>query len=240
MTIHEATLISSCEVAQGTSAFCFSKPVGFTFKAGQAIDLILPVPDIPVGQGERHTFSIASAPFQDELCVTTRMRDSAYKRRLVSLQAGALVHVEGPFGSLLLHNKTSRAGVLIAGGIGITPFISMLRQAAHDALPQDLLLVYSNRRPEDAAFLQELRLLEQKNHRFRMLATMTQMANSSQAWSGETGLLNESMLKHAMGGLAEPVVYLAGPPDMVAAIRQTLGKAGIDDDDVRIEEFYGY
>ncbi|NYT61887.1 FAD-dependent oxidoreductase [Alcaligenaceae bacterium] len=241
MTIYDATLTFRQDVAEGTTAFHFSRPSGFDYKPGQAIDLILaPASGNSSTEGERHTFSIVSAPFQDELCITTRMRDSAYKRELKSLATGAAVKIEGPFGSLTLHNKASRAGVLIAGGIGITPFMSMLRNAAHTASPQQLLLLYSNRRPEDAAFLHELQELEQKNPYFHMLATMTQMAGSSQPWSGETGVLDTNIVKRAIADLPDPVVYLAGPPAMVAALGPILNGAGIDDDDIRTEEFYGY
>lgn len=238
MTTYDATLTSRQDVAEGTTAFHFSRPGGFDYKPGQAIDLILPMPGGP--EGERHTFSIVSAPFEDELCITTRMRDSGYKRMLKSLSSGAAVKIEGPFGSLVLHNKLSRAAVFIAGGIGITPFMSMLRNAAHTASQQQLLLLYSNRRPEDAAFLQELGQLEQKNPQFHMLATMTQMSGSGQQWAGAVSMLDANMVKRAIADLPEPVVYLAGPPAMVAALRLVLNNAGIDDDDIRTEEFYGY
>jgi ferredoxin-NADP reductase len=241
MTIYDATLTSKHDVAEGTTAFYFSKPEGFVFKPGQAIDLILPSADKSDAEGERHAFSIVSAPFQDELCITTRMRDSAYKRSLKSLTLGAEVKIDGPFGSLTLHNKSARAGVFIAGGIGITPFISILQQAvAGEPLSRQLLLVYSNRRPEDAAFLHELQELEGQNPHFRLLATMTQMADSSQPWLGATGLMDERMLKQAIGDLPEPIVYVVGPPSMVEAMKLTLGRIGIDEDDIRTEEFYGY
>ncbi|HEY9279802.1 MAG TPA: FAD-dependent oxidoreductase [Eoetvoesiella sp.] len=240
MTIYDATLTSKQDVAQGTTAFYFSKPDGFVFKPGQAIDLILPGPNGSDQEGDRHAFSIVSAPFQNELCITTRMRDSVYKRLLKSLSLKGAVKIDGPFGSLCLHNKATRAGVLIAGGIGITPFMSILKHAAHESLPQQLLLLYSNRRPEDAAFLPELQELERKNPRFHLLATMTQMALSKQPWTGETGLLDEAVFKRAISGLPEPIVYLAGPPSMVQSLKAALGRAGIDEDDIRTEEFYGY
>src|SRR3546814_7537038 len=113
------------------------------------------------------------------------MRDKVYKRQLKGSSPGATVIVDGPFGSLTLHSKTARAAVFIAGGIGITPFMSMLRHAAHEALPQQILLLYSNRRPEDAAFLTELQELERKNPRFRLLATMTQMSKRSEEHTSE-------------------------------------------------------
>ena len=162
MITYEVRLEGREEIAEGTMAFHFAKPTGFSFKPGQAIDIVLIGPPTTDTQNARHTFSIVSAPFQTELVVATRMRDSAFKRAIKSLPIGSPVKFEGPFGSLTLHNDWTRPAVFIAGGIGVTPFISILRQAAKDQLPQRLLLLYSNRRPEDAAFLAELQQLEQQ------------------------------------------------------------------------------
>lgn len=240
MTTYDVTLKGREEVAAGTMAFHFAKPDGFSFKPGQAIDVVLIDPPTTDAQSARHTFSIVSAPFQDELVVATRMRDSAFKRAFKSLSIGSPAKFDGPFGSLTLHNERARPAVFIADGIGITPFMSILRQATQDQLPQRLLLLYSNRRPEDAAFLVELQQLEQQNTNFRLVATMTEMSKSSRSWAGETGLIDEDLLKRVTGDLAAPIYYLAGPPAMIKAVRQTLNHAGIDDDDIRSEEFYGY
>ncbi len=241
MTTHATTLEAREEIAEGTMAFHLRKPSGFEFKPGQALDVVLAAPTAAADeQGTRHTFSIVSAPFQDELVVATRMRDSVYKRALKSLAVGSPLTIEGPFGSLGLHNDLARAGMLIAGGIGITPFMSMLRQAANDQRSQRLILLYSNRRPEDAAFLAELQQLEGKNPNFRLIATMTQMHASSRSWAGPTGLVSAELLKKVGGELSAPIFYVVGPPGMVEAMRQTLNSAGIDDDDIRSEEFYGY
>lgn len=227
-------------IAEGSMAFHFGKPADFGFKPGQAIDLILPNPPGADEQSARHTFSIVSAPFQDELVVATRMRDSAFKRALGSLPIGAPVQVEGPFGSLTLHNDRTRPAVFIAGGIGITPIMSILRHAAQQRLPQSLLLLYSNRRPEDAAFLPELQQLERQNSNFRLLATMTGMSASSRAWEGGTTKIDETFVQTSVADLSRPIHYLVGPPGMVESMRQTLGRMDIDDDDIRSEEFYGY
>jgi ferredoxin-NADP reductase len=228
------------EVAQGTMAFHFDKPAGFSFKPGQAIDLILQDAAVAGTDGERHTFSIVSAPHEGELVVATRMRDSAFKNALARLPIGASALVEGPFGSLTLHNKLARAGILVAGGIGITPFMSMLRHAAHTALQQRLVLLYSNRRPEDSAFLSELQRLEGENPNFRLAATMTRMGESSLPWRGETGKVDEALVKRVAAELPDAIYYVAGPPAMVAALRETLERAGVDGDDIRSEEFFGY
>lgn len=241
MTAHAVRLLSRERVAERTVAFHFEKPSGFTFKPGQAIDVILAGQGLPTDtQDAKHTFSLVSAPYEDELVVATRLRDSAFKRTLGALPPGVPCSVDGPFGSLTLHKKQERAAVMIAGGIGVTPFMSILRQAAKDRLQQDLRLIYSNRRPEDAPFLTELQRLAQANPRFHLIATMTDMARSAHAWAGRTQRVDGALVKLVVENLAEPVFYLAGPPAMVQAMRQTLDAAGVDEDAVRSEEFYGY
>lgn len=227
-------------VAEGTLAFHFEKPSSFGFKPGQAMDVVLIDPPTAAAQDARHAFSIVSAPLEGHLTIATRMRDSPFKRVLGSLAIGSPIKLQGPFGALTLHNDRARPAVFIAGGIGITPFMSILRQATQDELPQRLVLIYSNRRPEDAAFLAELQALEERNRYFRLVATMTQMDRSTRPWAGETGVIGEMLLKRIAGGLPAPIYYLAGPPAMVEGMRRTLNLAGVDDDDVRSEAFYGY
>jgi ferredoxin-NADP reductase len=240
MTTYDVRLTQTVEIADGTAAFHFTKPAGFNFKPGQAVDLVLIDPASPNAENLRHTFSIVAAPFQEELVLATRMRDSAYKRALRSLPVGAAASIEGPFGSLVLHEDRARPAVFIAGGIGITPFISILRQAAHDRLPQHLRLLYSNRRPEDAAFLEELQQLERQHENFRLVATMTAISKSSRQWDGETVSIDGAFLKRAAGALVAPIYYVAGPPTMVEEMCETLNRMDVDDDDIRSEDFFGY
>jgi ferredoxin-NADP reductase len=241
MAAHTVRLLACNPVAEGTTAFHFEKPAGFEFRPGQAVDVVLEGEGAPPdAQDCRHTFSLVSAPCEDELVVATRMRSSPFKRALGAWKVGSTAGLDGPFGSLTLHKNASRPAVMIAGGIGITPFMSMARQAAHDKAERDLLLIYSNRRPEDAAFLSELQQLQKTNPRFRLAATMTDMARSSQAWTGETRRIDSALIQSAIKDLAASIFYLAGPPAMVEAVRQALVGAGVDEDDVRSEEFYGY
>ena len=241
MTVYTTTLQAREVIASNTMAFHFRRPEGFDFKPGQAIDLVLAPKNGTANEaGERHTFSIVAAPFQDELVVATRMRDSSFKRALGSMQIGAQATIDGPFGSLALHEDRTRAAVFIAGGIGITPFVSILRQATADRLPQRIVLLYSNHRPEDSAFLAELAKLHEANPNFRLVATMTRMESSSQRWDGSTGVITEALLKSEINDLPKPLFYIAGPPSMVEAMRETLNRAGIDDRDICSEEFYGY
>jgi ferredoxin-NADP reductase len=238
MTRYETGLQGREEIATGTMAFHFEKPAGFIFKPGQAIDVVLLAPSAADAQSARHTFSIVSAPYENELVVATRMRDTAFKRALKALPIGSRVGIEGPFGSLTLHNDRARPAVFIAGGIGITPFMSMLRQATRDRLPQHLLLLYTNRRPQDAAFIAELEGLERQNETFRLIATMTELGD--RPWGREAGPIDRPFIRRAVAGLSKPIYYVAGPPGLVEGMRRTLNEAGIDDDDIRSEDFHGY
>ena len=239
-TGYTAKLNGREQVAEGTMAFHFDKPDGFKFRAGQAIDITLLNPPEADAEGNIRTFSIASPPFGDRLIVATRMRDNAFKRVLKSMPLGTAVKIDGPSGSLTLHKNSSKPAVFLAGGIGITPFLSILRQAAHEKLPHQLYLFYSNRRPEDAPFLDTLNELQKTNPEFRYVPTMTQIGKSQQKWAGQTGLIDRTMLASTVSSLQGPIYYIAGPPAMVAATRQMIVAAGADEDDIRTEEFSGY
>ena len=235
-----AKLVKRREVADRTVAFEFEKPPGWTFKAGQAVDVTLLEPPESDGAGNTRTLSIASAPGDGTIMVVTRMRDTAFKRVLSAMPSGAKVKFEGPFGNLILHNNVARAAVILAGGIGITPFRSMVFHAAQEKLPHRIYLFYSNRRPEDAAFLEELETLEKQNQNYRFIPTMTSMEKSHRAWNGETGRINQRMLSRHSNDAPSPIYYIAGPPGMVKGLHAMLHESGVDDDDIRTEEFGGY
>ena len=86
-------------------------------------------------------------------------------------------------GSFTLHKNRAKAGVFLAGGIGITPFLSMLRQAAEEKLSQRLYLFYSNRHPKDAAFLKDLEILSKLNANCIFIPSMSESGEIA-AWTG--------------------------------------------------------
>jgi ferredoxin-NADP reductase len=227
-------------VAERTMAFHFDRPAGFEFKAGQTLDLTLIDPAETDAEGNTRTFSIASAPQAPDLFFATRIRTSAFKRVLSSVPIETSVEAEGPMGSFTLHRNVTKPAVFLAGGIGITPFRSIIHDAAARNLPQQLWLFYSNNRPEDAAFLDDLKIVAGTTPSFHFVPTMTDMAESKQPWDGETGFIDREMLTRHLPQLAGAVYYVAGPPAMVTAMRDMLMGAGIDEDDVRSEEFAGY
>ncbi|HEY2171496.1 MAG TPA: FAD-dependent oxidoreductase [Candidatus Angelobacter sp.] len=238
-TTYTSKLKEKETLAEGTMGFYFAKPAGFQFKPGQYLDITLVDPPETDAEGNIRSLSIASAPEDERLLVATRMRDSAFKR-VLRVADDIEVNMEGPMGSFTLHNNSAKPAVFLAGGIGITPFSSIVRHAAHAKLPHKLYLFYSNRRPEDAAFMPILQELEKENPNFKFIPSMTEMNKSAQAWNGETGFINREMLVRHLPNLQGPIYYIAGPPAMVAAMRQMLNAAGVDEDDLRTEEFAGY
>lgn len=230
------SLIGKEDIARGTVAFHLKKPESFTFEAGQAVYMTLPAVKEADGKGRVRVFSIASAPDDADLAIATRLTNSAMKRNLASLPIGSAIEIEGPYGDLTLHDDAARPAVFLAGGIGITPFLSMIRDASRHADACDLYLFYSNRNAEDAAFLSELEQAARDNPGFKLVATMTDELD----WQGERGVITHEMIERYVGDISSAVFYLAGPPAMVAAMTTMLAKAGAKTDDIRIEEFPGY
>lgn len=226
-------------IAERTMAFHFAKPDNFQFKAGQTLDLTLLNPTETDAEGNIRTFSIASAPQDEDVVIATRLRDTAFKRVLTSIPIGTDVQADGPGGSFTLHQTVTKPAVFLTGGIGITPFRSIIRDAVARKLAHSLWLFYSNTRPEDAAFLDELQQLANTTALVHFVPTMTDLTKSSGQWRGATGLIDREMLSSRLP-LDGPRYYIAGPPAMVIAMREMLAAAGVEDDDIRSEEFAGY
>ena len=238
--VFETPLLGRETVADRTMSFHFAKPVGWSYRAGQFVDITLLDPPETDAEGNLRGFSISSAPREDVITITTRLRDTAFKRVLQAVPLGTLVKMEGPFGDLRLHHA-ARPAVLLAGGIGITPFRSILVETiGGGALRYPVVLFHANRRPEDAAFADEFRSLGHRDPNLTFVPTMTAMPGSGYAWDGERGHIDAAMLRRHVDGLVDPIYYIAGPPGMVQALRTMLIASGVDEDDVRIEEFTGY
>jgi ferredoxin-NADP reductase len=170
------------------------------------------------------------------LGLATRIRDTAFKRSLVEMPEGAAVDVEQPKGSFTLPEDTSKRYAFIAGGIGITPFRSMLRYIADKGLDYDVTLVYSNRDLESTAFLDELAELEKAIPGMRLVCTMTQ----DDTWEGDKRMLDADVLRDILGDLESFQFMIAGPPPMAKSVEGSLLEAGLSEDQVQSDSFSGY
>jgi ferredoxin-NADP reductase len=240
MPPYKVSLQAHKTLCAGTTAFYFEKPEGYKFEPGQFANCTLLTPAETDLQGNTRTLSIASAPHERNLMVAMRVRATAFKRTMNSLPVGAKLLLQGPYGSMTLPKNGARPAVLLAGGIGITPFRSFIWNAAESLSPRRILLFYSVRVPEEAAFLEELQEMEHYNGRYKLICTVTQPEKTKMPWRGETGRISIQMLSKWIPDLGAPIYYIAGPPGMVSSVRQALIGAGIAEEDIRAEEFFGY
>jgi len=243
---YSVPLVDRKEVALGTMAFSFERPKGFVFEAGQYLDLILKNPLYSDAEGNVRTFSIASSPNEPRLMVATRMRNTALKNSLREMPLGTKVQIQGPMGSFTLHKDAAKPAVFLAGGIGITPMRSIIKYVAEEKLPHRLYLFSTNRRPEDAAFLEELMALEKGNPNYTCVPTMTEMKDAltlslaQKAWAGLTAYIDAEMIQSYVRNPENAIYYIAGPSAMVTAMRHVLDVMRVSGEQIRTEEFGGY
>jgi len=228
------------QIADATYAFTFDlKGQPFLFKPGQTVDLSYPGMTGIDEAGNKRTFSIASAPGQDRLMVATRDRGSAFKRSLIQAPIGTELELDGPYGSFTLPNRASNA-VLVAGGIGVTPFRAMAQDAIERSLDHTLTLIHSNRTPEETPFLLELLNWATKNDKFQYRPTMTRPERSKREWKGDRRRVEAASLREWLPKGGAGVHYVAGPQGFVKGATEALREAGVDEDLIRSEEFPGY
>jgi len=229
------------QVAEGTMSFRFELAgQSFPFEPGQFIRVGLPNPPHPDPKGNARSFSIASSPSEPFLLIASRMTGSAFKTSLAEVPLGTPVNISGPAGSFVLEPNSHAPVALFAGGIGITPFRSMIQHAREHDPARRLTLIYANRNPEQAAFLEEFEAWAKDNANFRLVATMTQPGKSKRGWNGPTGYVDINFVRQYLPELPAGGCYVAGPPRFVDGVTQTLREAGVAGEDVRTDEFTGY
>lgn len=223
-------LVKNEPAANSTMAFYFRKPKEFSFRAGQYIDMTIPKKLDANDPDNIRSFSIASAPYENELLFAMRMRKSKFKQTLKKLNPGNTVDIQGPLGEFTLPHSSAKPLVFIAGGIGVTPFFSMIKQAAYEKQAQPITLFYSNRTRNDAPFLEKFYELQQK-FPFTFIPVFTRQGD---------GYINEQLLKKQMPDITHSVYYIAGPPAMVGAMQRLLYTINISPNNLRLDEFTGY
>jgi len=220
------------EVARGTLEVTFVCDEPFTFRPGQFFTLILPDPPYTDERGNRRYFSIANSPNNKGIItIVTRLRDSAFKRSLREMPPGSEVEIGKIAGNLVLPDDRSRPIVMIAGGIGISPFMSMLRYVVEGKLDYRITLLYSNRNPESAAYLDELKQMP-----IRLVLTM----DGDPTWPGEKRTIDAQVIRDYLPNRSECSFMIAGPPGMSESLLAALLDAGVDKKHVKVEKFTGY
>ncbi len=236
------TLLEKKTVAEFMMEFFIQRPEGFQFTAGQHIDIVLPRLTNPDKAGNKRTLSIASAPDEPRLRVATRIRDSAFKCALRDAEQGEPLEISEAEGSFTLHQDASKPAVFLTGGIGVTPVLSIVRDAVNRKLAHKITVFCANRRPEDGAFVNELEALEEQNPNYMFVPTMTRMDLTSMPWNGEAQSVTVDLISQyaTLDRMDGAIWYLTGPVSIVNGMRSLLEQMRVDPDNIRIEEFPGY
>jgi len=253
--LHEVTLLEKKKI-EGTDmmSFKFSKQgthgggepgngtKSLEYTAGQyGYFDIGGVKDDPKGP-IRH-FTIASSPTEDFIMISTRIRDTPYKKRLSSLEEGVKVKVKGPEGRFVLHEDNSKAAVFLSGGIGVTPFRSMIKYATDKQLSIKILMFDSNRNQQNILYKKEFDEWANANRNLKIVYTITE--NDDGTWKGERGRIDKGMLTKYLTSNAYDInrsnYYVCGPPAMLNHCIQILeDDLNITKERIKVEEFTGY
>lgn len=237
MQTFSTKVLEISEIAEKTLAIKLEKPAGFSFEAGQYSVLSVPKLAVEDSRGANRCMSIASAPYEDHLLFAMRVSESGYKQTIAQLVPGDEMLVGAPIGHFTLLPGDSRPIAFLVGGIGITPARSILRQANHDGDLREFFLFYSNYRPEDTPFLDELKTFP--NIQYHPVFTMTETDRSVCVWDADRGFICDDMLKKYLPKVNAPIYYLVGTPSFTKAMETLLAGYGIEKKDTKQDPFVG-
>ena len=197
------------------------------WQPGQYMHYVFPHPDED-DRGEERWFTISAAPFEKHLQVTTRFTEpqgSSFKKALKALRLGDTIQADGPKGKFVI-TEPDRKHIFVAGGIGITPYRSMLAQLDHDGQDLKIELLYANR-DQNFVFGEELAAFAARRSNFHI-----------HKFVGERRIEEADLKPYADDPQA--IIYLSGPEPMVEAFEETLQKLGVPEDRYKTDFFPGY
>lgn len=224
------------ETAKAKS-FTFALPKFLPHKAGQHYDLRLTAAD---GYQTQRSYSIASEPERTgEIDITVERIDegevSTYLHDV--LIPGDRLEVRGPIGGYFVWEAVSatKSLLLIAGGSGVVPLMSMLRHRAAQKSKVPARLLYSSRKPEDVIYRDELAQLQARNDGLEVFHTFTR--SQPPGWTGYARRIDADMLKEVARPLKSPQVFICGPTLLVEAAANGLVQIGVNTKNIRTERF---
>ena len=221
-------LIEKKQETPDVTSFIFTPSEPLSWKAGQYLHYVLhhkPTDD----RGSDRWFTNSAAPFENHVRITTRInpdKGSSFKKKLMSLELGKNIEISVVEGDFTVDDP-NQEHVFIAGGIGITPFRSILVQLNHDKAPINVTLLYSNR-DQNVVYKDELEAVAQQNPNFKI----------HYIFSPEH--IDEKKMRELIPDLQKPIFYISGPEPMVDALGDTLKHMGIQEDHLKQDWFPGY
>lgn len=211
--------------------FRMSRPAGFEFKAGQ----FLTVRFRAGGREHVRCYSISSAPgSRGHLEITVKKLGMVSGALHAFVRPGAMLHVKPPAGAFVYPAGEDRPLVLLAGGVGITPIMSMIRHAIEEEPTRPITLFYSVRRIEDFAFRDELKMLDKRHQQFRAFIAVTEGPAPEECFPGH---ITEALITTMAPDVRHAICLLCGPQPMLDAMTTLLESLGVPRDQINFEIF---
>ncbi|MHB8863221.1 MAG: FAD-binding oxidoreductase [Pirellulaceae bacterium] len=206
----------------------------FTFVPGQFLNVAFCIG----GARMNRSYSISSSPNQREYVDLTVRREprGAVSRHIVDLlKVGDTIEAGGPVGKFTFTGKEAESIVLISGGVGITPMVSISRYLTEQSWPGDIFFIYTCRTPADFIFADEVAALHRRNPKLRVAVTMTKAEGTD--WKGPRGRITKDLLTQTVPDLASRRIHVCGPPAMMEATKAMLAELEVPPDQVKTEAF---
>lgn len=228
--------------ASGTKSFFFEPEEKIDWLPGQYFYITLPKLNHEDPRGNTRHFTNSASPTEGNIIrITTRVRpESGFKQTLNELPIGAEVQGQGPNGVFSIDEKVLGSHIFLAGGIGITPFRSIIKYTLDKNLGININLIYSNSIPEEIAFRQELEAI--RNQNFKLYMTVSKPEESKEKWEGPTGRIDENLINKLFTkeDIQKSTFWASGPPAFVLGMEGIFSKLKISPDNIRTEKFTGY
>ncbi len=206
----------------------------FTFVPGQFLNVAFWIG----GARMNRSYSISSSPTQREYLDLTVRREprGAVSRHIVDLlKVGDKIEAGGPVGKFIFTGKEADSIVLISGGVGITPMMSISRYLTEQSWPGHIFFIYVCRTPGDYIFADEIAALERRNPKLHVVITMTRPEGTD--WKGPRGHLTKELLTQSVPSLTSRRIHLCGPIPMMGATKALLAEMGVPPDQLKTEAF---
>lgn len=186
----------------------------------------------PGRRSEEHPFTIPSSPAERGRVRFTIKRSGDFTNTIADTKPGDLAYLEGPLGRFSLVHYDAPHFLFIAGGVGITPIMSMLRYLRDTQDQRRGLLLYANNAEPGIVFREELAALP------RNISVVHVLKEPPETWEGETGFVTQEVIRRNAGDMLDRChVFLCGPPPMMDAVLESLANLGIEPDRIHFERF---
>jgi ferredoxin-NADP reductase len=189
------------------------------------------------GKELMHPLSISSSPTdQDFIEFTKKLTGSEYSMRLREMRPGDWTRIDGPYGKFTCDCESEKI-LFLAGGIGITPFFSIMKYCTVKKLPTGLKLLYGVKSENEIVFKNELEEMQLQNPNLRVVFVVFE---PSLAWTGRRGIITPDVISSEVPDFREHIFYICGPPGMVIAMQKLAASLGLPETQIRVESFAGH